>query len=390
MIRTLLLALGFLSLAGVAAVFGLGPGLFEQSMNRLTTNSYTPLTAEALALHRTLLIGDLHADTALWQRPIEKRSDRGHVDLERLLEGNISLQMFTTVTKSPRGQNYEENSSEAFDNISTLALIQRWPAATRESLAARALYQAERIHQAAANSPQLQVVLNQRDLEAVLAKREAGTPIVGALIGTEGSHALDAKIDNVDRLYDAGFRMMSLHHFFDNALGGSLHGESNQGLTPFGQQAVDRMLSLGIMIDVAHSSEAVVQDLLADHSIPLIVSHTGFQGHCDSPRNISDDTMELITDAGGLIGVGFWDGATCGNDVDSIVGAIRYGIDRFGLDHIALGSDWDGAISAPFDAANIGQLTQGLHDAQFSEPEIRAVMGDNMVRFLKTHLPPSD
>ena len=390
MIRTLLLALGFLSLAGVAAVFGLGPGLFEQSLNRLTTNSYTPLTAEALALHRTLLIGDLHADTALWQRPIEKRSDRGHVDLERLLEGNISLQMFTTVTKSPRGQNYEENSCEAFDNISTLALIQRWPAATRESLAARALYQAERIHQAAANSSQLRVVLNQRDLEAVLAKREAGTPIVGALIGTEGSHALDAKIDNVDRLYDAGFRMMSLQHFFDNALGGSLHGESNQGLTPFGQQAVDRMLSLGIMIDVAHSSEAVVQDLLADHSIPLIVSHTGFQGHCDSPRNISDDTMELITDAGGLIGVGFGDGATCGNDVDSIVGAIRYGIDRFGLDHIALGSDWDGAISAPFDAANIGQLTQGLHDAQFSEPEIRAVMGDNMVRFLKTHLPPSD
>jgi microsomal dipeptidase-like Zn-dependent dipeptidase len=184
--------------------------------------------------------------------------------------------------------------------------------------------------------------------------------------------------------------MMSLQHFFDNALGGSLHGESNQGLTPFGQQAVDRMLSLGIMIDVAHSSEAVVQDLLADHSIPLIVSHTGFQGHCDSPRNISDDTMELITDAGGLIGVGFWDGATCGNNVDSIVGAIRYGIDRFGLDHIALGSDWDGAISAPFDAANIGQLTQGLLDAQFSEPEIRAVMGDNMVRFLKTHLPPSD
>ena len=310
--------------------------------------------------------------------------------LERLLEGNISLQMFTTVTKSPRGQNYEENSSEAFDNISTLALIQRWPAATRESLAARALYQAERIHQAAANSPQLQVVLNQRDLETVLAKREAGTPIVGALIGTEGSHALDAKIDNVDRLYDAGFRMMSLQHFFDNALGGSLHGESNQGLTFFGEQAVDRMIALGIMIDVAHSSEAVVQDLLAKHPVPLIVSHTGFQGHCASPRNISDDTMELITNAGGLIGVGFWDGATCGSDVDSIVGAIRYGIDRFGLEHIALGSDWDGAISAPFDAANIAQLTQGLLDAEFSEAEIRAVMGDNMVRFLKTHLPPSD
>jgi len=341
----------------------------------------------ALTLHKTLVIGDLHADTALWQRPIEERSNRGHVDLERLLEGNITLQMFTTVTKSPKGQNYEENSSEAFDNISLLALIQRWPAATRESLAERALYQADRINQAAADSPHLQVVLNQGDLEDVLARRGAGEPIVGALIGTEGSHALDVNIENVDRLYAAGFRMMSLQHFFDNALGGSLHGESNQGLTSFGEQAVDRMIALGIMIDVAHSSEAVVQDLLARHPVPLIVSHTGFQGHCASPRNISDDTMELITNAGGLIGVGFWDGATCGSDVDSIVGAIRYGIDRFGLEHIALGSDWDGAISAPFDAANIAQLTQGLLDAEFSEAEIRAVMGGNMVRFLKTHLP---
>jgi len=387
MIRTILFALGLLSLIGVSVVFGLGPALFEQSMNRLTVDSQPSVDSTTLALHKTLVIGDLHADTALWQRPIESRSNRGHVDLERLLEGNITLQMFTTVTKSPRGQNYEENSSEAFDNISLLALIQRWPAATRESLAERALYQADRITQAAADSPHLQVVLNQDDLENVLARRTAGEPIVGALIGTEGSHALDVDVDNVDRLYAAGFRMMSLQHFFDNALGGSLHGESNQGLTSFGEQAVDRMIAFGIMIDVAHSSEAVVQDLLARHPVPRIVSHTGFQGHCASPRNISDATMELITTAGGLIGVGFWDGAICGDDVDSIVGAIRYGIDRFGLEHIALGSDWDGAISAPFDAANIAQLTQGLLDAEFSEAEIRAVMGGNMVRFLKNHLP---
>ncbi len=112
MLRATLFALGLLSLVGLAGVFGLGPGLFEQSMNRLTTDGYAPLDAEALALHGSLLVGDLHADTALWQRPIEERSDRGHVDLERLLEGNITLQMFTTVTKSPQGQNYEENSSE--------------------------------------------------------------------------------------------------------------------------------------------------------------------------------------------------------------------------------------------------------------------------------------
>ena len=80
--------------------------------------------------------------------------------------------------------------------------------------------------------------------------------------------------------------MMSLQHFFDNKLGGSLHGESAEGLTDFGENAVDLMQKQGIMIDVAHSSSQVVKDVLQRSHIPLIVSHTGFYGHCQSERNI--------------------------------------------------------------------------------------------------------
>jgi microsomal dipeptidase-like Zn-dependent dipeptidase len=142
------------------------------------------------------------------------------------------------------------------------------------------------------------------------------------------------------------------------------------------------------MIDVAHSSEATVRDTLATtKGAALIVSHTGFHGHCPSTRNISDETMEMITAAGGLIGVGFWADVTCGEDIHAITGAIRYGIDRFGLEHIALGSDWDGSVTTPIDAAQLPHLTQALLDAGFTEAEIRAVMGGNLARFLAANLP---
>ena len=122
--------------------------------------------------------------------------------------------------------------------------------------------------------------------------------MVAALLGTEGSHALDGDLPNIQRLYDAGLRMMSLQHFFDNKLGGSLHGESNAGLTEFGRQAVLKMDALGIMIDVSHSSPQVVDDVLNLIDSPLIVSHTGFKGHCDRKRNISDALIARITERG--------------------------------------------------------------------------------------------
>jgi microsomal dipeptidase-like Zn-dependent dipeptidase len=143
------------------------------------------------------------------------------------------------------------------------------------------------------------------------------------------------------------------------------------------------------MIDVAHSSEATVRDTLrVTGGSALIVSHTGFNGHCPSPRNISDETMAMITKSGGLIGVGFWSDVVCGASINAIVSAIRYGVDRFGLEHIVLGSDWDGSVTTPIDASQLPHLTQALLDADFTEQQVAAVMGGNMARFLDDHLPP--
>ena len=176
--------------------------------------------------------------------------------------------------------------------------------------------------------------------------------------------------------------------FFDNRLGGSLHGESQAGLTPFGEQVVRSMQKKGIMIDVAHSSKATVRDTLrVTEGDVLIVSHTGLDEHCPSPRNINDKTMALITGAGGLIGVGFWADVTCGEGIDAIASAIQYGVERFGIDQIALGSNWDGSVTTPIDPSQLPHLTQALLDAGLTQTEVCAVVGDKMARFLAQHLP---
>jgi membrane dipeptidase len=386
-LRTSVIILGILVVVAVLAL-ALGPGKLEESMNTVEPHSPYKISEAALELHKTLVVGDLHADSTLWQRDLLQRYHRGHVDIPRMREGNQAVQMFTSVTKTPVGQNYDENSASAGDIITFLATIQTWPTDTWSSLTARALFQAQKLHTMAAQAPnEFILILNANDLKTLLARRAQGEKVVGGLLGTEGSHALDGSLANIDVLYDAGFRMMSLQHFFDNKLGGSLHGESGDGLTEFGREAVDKMVSKGIMIDVSHSAPQVVRDVLARSNTPLIVSHTGFYGHCESARNISDDLMQKIAAGGGIIGVGYWDAAVCDATPEGIVSAIRYGIDLVGEDHVALGSDFDGSVAAPFDTSELAALTQEMLKQNFTETEIRKAMGGNMMRYLGTNLP---
>ncbi|RBP47081.1 dipeptidase [Arenicella xantha] len=375
-----------LLVAGVGLV--VGPTLIDKSMNVVNAHTSYPVSDRAKQLHQSLVVGDWHADSLLWNRSLEERHDFGHVDLPRLQAGNVSLQMFTTVTKSPSGLNYEENSAEANDSITSLAMLQRWPSKTWNSLTERALYQASKLHAAAAANPDdLVVVRSQAELTEFSQRRQSNPSLVAGLLGTEGSHALDGELSNVQRLYDAGFRMMSLQHFFDNKLGGSLHGTSNAGLTDFGQQVVRKIESLNIVLDVSHSSEAVVSDVLKLASRPLVVSHTGFKGHCDTPRNISDSLMQSIAQQGGLIAVGYWDAAACGETPTEIVSALQYGLSLVGEDHLSLGSDFDGTVTTSLDTSELPALTHAMLEAGFSESQISKIMGGNMLRFLQTYLP---
>ncbi|HEX8999069.1 MAG TPA: membrane dipeptidase, partial [Blastocatellia bacterium] len=120
---------------------------------------------------------------------------------------------------------------------------------------------------------------------------------------------------------------------------------------------------------------------------PVIVSHTGVKGTCNNARNLSDEQLKAIGVAGGVVGIGFWDTAVCGRDAAAIAKAIRYTVDLIGIDHVALGSDFDGAIDAPFDATGMVLITDALLQAGFNEAEIRKIMGENVIRTLQFFLP---
>ena len=379
-------------LVGVSGFFIVGPGMIEKSMNKVLEHPPYKISQAAQKKHDGLIIMDWHSDSLLWDRNLLKRSDYGHMDIPRLAAGNVALQMFTAVTKSPQGQNYESNTADS-DRITSLAIAQLWAPATWSSLYERALYQSRRLHDYASKEPErLVIVRRQTDLIQALRMRSnaksngSGNMVLG-LLGIEGCHCLEGKLENVKGLYDAGYRMISLHHFFDNELGGSLHGTSREGLNQFGRQVVGELERLEIIIDVAHSSPEVVDDVLEIAKRPVVVSHTGVYGACQSKRNLSDEQMQRIAAKGGLICIGYWDGAVCDIRPESIVKSLRYAIALVGEDHVALGSDFDGSTTTAFDTSELSVLTQKMMDYGFTGSEIKKVMGVNSIRFLSSYLP---
>ena len=146
MLKKIIIVIVVLILLAVSAFLILAPSRIDASLNAVTEHAPYPISNEAKELHSNLLIGDWHADSLLWKRDLNKRHNYSHVDIPRLQAGNVGLQMFTIVTKSPSGLNYNENSADSRDDITALAISQLWPVDTWSSLTARALYQAKKLH----------------------------------------------------------------------------------------------------------------------------------------------------------------------------------------------------------------------------------------------------
>jgi microsomal dipeptidase-like Zn-dependent dipeptidase len=382
--------LGILLVVAVAALafFALAPGIIEHGMNKIDGKPLPAVSERAKALHRTLTIVDLHSDTLLWKRDILDRAERGHMDLPRLEEGNVALQILASTTQSPKGQNYDANSGDT-DNITSLVIAQLQPVRTWNSLLERSLWHAEKLHRAvAASAGELAAVEAPEDIDALLAARRGTAAPVGAMLSVEGLHGLDGKLANLDRLHAAGFRMAGLTHFFDNDLAGSMHGLKKGGLTPLGRQVVSEMEAKGMIVDIAHCSAACVADILKIARRPVVSSHGGVQATCKVNRNLSDEQIRGVAATGGLIGIGYWDAAVCDTSPASIAKAMKHVRDLVGVRHVALGSDYDGATTVRFDTSKLVQVTQALIDAGFSDDEIRAVMGGNAIRVLKAGLVP--
>ena len=373
----------FLIISAAIYVFGIVVPAQDAKMNPVVPHEPYPVSKAAQSLHETLLIADLHSDSLLWRRNPEKRWDRGHVDLPRLREGGVNIQVFSAVTKSPRGLNFDGNDADAPDDITLLAKAQLWPIRTWGSIYERAAFQAQRLQKIEKRDKNNLVIARTKSN----LKQPDGTVI--ALLLTEGSHSLEGKLENIERLYNEGYRAMGLQHFFDNELGGSMHGRSQAGLSEFGRQAVLEMERRNIMIDVAHSSRQTVRDVLETVNAPLFISHGGTISGCPKTanRNLPDDILKEIAARGGILGIGYFDGAICDISPKGIAKEIIHAVELLGEDAVALGSDYDGTVTTSLDTSELAAITHELLAHGMAEPQIRKVMGENAKRFFAKNLP---
>jgi len=370
-----------------AALFVSVPSVVESRFNKTLHFAPYSVSSRAQQLHQSLWIADLHSDSLLWGRNLLKESSHGHVDVPRLIKGNVALQVFSLPTKTPWGLNIERNRSDS-DQITWLAIAEGWPASTWGNLTGRALYQARRLNRMAERSDgKFVLIRTSADLNRYAELRKTNSHMTAGLLSIEGAHALDGNLANIDVLFSAGYRMMSPSHFFDNDIGGSSAGVVKTGLTDKGRAMVQQMEGKHMIVDLAHASSQTIDDVLAIATRPVLVSHTGVKATCNNNRNLSDSQIQRVAANGGLIGIGYWSTATCGADVKAIVRAMRHVADLVGAERVALGSDFDGAVEEPFDTTGLVTLTDQLLAEGFSEDQIRLIMGGNVLRFLTANLP---
>ncbi|MFL5727538.1 MAG: dipeptidase [Chloroflexota bacterium] len=360
----------------------------ERRLNPVAAPPPYAVSERARQVHAAATVVDLHADPLLWGRDLLERGSRGHVDVPRLLEGNVALEVFAAPTKSPRHLNIERNDDRS-DDITALAVARGWPPTTWRSLTARALHLGRQLEATARRSNgTLTLVRSAADLEAFLARRADNPALVAGLLAIEGAHAVGQDLAGLDAIEAAGFRMVGLAHFFDNVVAGSAHGVAKGGLTALGRELVAELEGRRIIVDLAHSSRATIDDVLTLAQRPLVASHTGVRGIADNARNLPDEQLRGIAATGGMVGIGFWPTACGGDNAAAIARSIAYAASVAAIDHVGLGSDFDGGVAVPFDASGMALLTQALLEEGLDEASIAKVMGDNAIRVLRAALPP--
>ena len=402
------------------------PPLLESIANRVVEKPPYSVSQEAQILHDELFIVDLHADPLFMGRDLTEEASYSHIDLPRLLKANVALQAFTVWTAGRYPASPDGWEVAGF----FLRFFPDWPVESFHSLFERAKFQAGRLfdleekwnamdnewnracHKNYPNIKTFRVIKNRIDLEKFLEDRKKCPHILAGYLGIEGAHAVDGKAENVKKLYDEGYRMMSLTHMFDNKLGGSSEGSRREGITELGRSVIDEMLDAKDakgpwIIDLAHASPELMDDIaeITQKKAPktiFVSSHTGVKGiiqdrvNCDYSRQIGDRHIRLIAKSGGVVSIGFGARFHCKSDVESIVNAIRHTIDAIdsanipgvqGINHIGLGSDFDGGVKPPFDVTGLPKLTEALLKDGFTNAEIHKIMGGNSLRVLTEALP---
>ncbi len=317
-------------------------------------------------LHQESLVFDAHCDTLqemlAGKRRLGECSEEGHIDLPRLGKGGVTAQIFALFVSPnffPRGA-----AGQA------LRLLDVFYQELEE------------------NADQLTLATTASDIErAKVAGKVAG------ILSLEGAEALEGDLGVLRAFYKLGVRNLGLTWNLRNAAADGVdETRSSSGLTNFGVQLVQEMNRLGIMVDISHLSPTGVRDVLHVSEAPVIASHSNAYALCPHRRNLTDEQLEGVASKGGVVGVTFVPNFVTedGNQatLQSVLDQIDYMVKTVGVDHIGLGSDFDG-FSGPVkvqgleDVTCLPKLTAGLVERGYGEEDVKKILGGNLMRVFR-------
>ena len=325
--------------------------------------------AQAKHIHDTSIILDSHCDTPMFFTENSKenitmfgtRSDKVLVNLPKMTEGRLDASIM--VAYLPQGERNEE----------------AYKAATAK--ANRLLTQIDEIVQA--NSDRVGFAESSSD---ILRLKAQGKKAI--LRGIENGYALGNDIGQLEQFKHRGIVYMTLCHNGDNDICDSARGnEEHGGLSDFGREVVQQMNRLGILVDLSHASEKSFYDALELSKVPIVCSHSSARALCDHPRNLTDDQMRALAKADGVAQTTVYQGFLRTDGQATIIDAVEHlchAAKIMGVEHVGLGTDFDGDGGVPglADASEIINFTRHLLRRQFSEQDIRLIMGGNFLRLI--------
>lgn len=312
--------------------------------------------------------------------------DAGHLDLPRMREGDMRGGIFAVFTPSARGRKRPLSRTDGVVEFELASPVSHPRAAAYATGAAGRLFALER-------SGQIRIAREIADVDAALGGD--GPPV--AVLHLEGAEAIDPGLEALDTWYAAGLRSLGPVWSRPNAFA---HGvpfispaspDIGPGLTPAGGALVRRCAELGVVVDLSHLNEAGFWDVARLNLRPLVASHSAAHALCAASRNLTDAQLDAIADSGGVVGIVFackFLRADFADDPDTplelIVEHARYVADRIGVEHIALGSDFDGATipESLGDVSGLPKLLRAFADAGFAEDELAQIAWKNWRRVL--------
>ena len=313
---------------------------------------------EVCQVHQHILTLDTHCDTPMFfdqNIQFTHRDPKILVDLHKMTEGHQDATIMVAYLPQPT-DHPKEYADNIFDQIE---------------------------HIVADNSQYIALARNPSDLWM---NKHLGKKSI--MLGIENGHALDGKIENLRHFAQRGIVYMTLCHNGDNDICDSARGSQTWGgVSDFGKQVIREMNRLGIMVDLSHAHEKSFYDALELSQTPIVCSHSSCRALCDHPRNLTDDQMRALAAKGGVMQVTLYKGFLVKDGQATIEDAMRHlehAIDVMGIDHVGLGTDFDGdgGIVGLANSSELPNFTRQLLKRQFSEEDIQKIWGGNFIRVM--------